>query len=48
MWVDDKEEGYKPSYAEDIKRLKYGEVIKDDDKEEDECITVDTKENQRQ
>ena len=28
-WVDDEEEGYKPAYAEEIERLKNGEVISD-------------------
>jgi pescadillo len=28
-WVDDEEEGYKPAYAEEIERLKNGEVVDD-------------------
>lgn len=28
-WVDDEEEGYKPAYAEEIERLKNGEVLED-------------------
>jgi pescadillo len=28
-WVDDEEEGYKPAYAEEIERLKNGELITD-------------------
>lgn len=28
-WVDDEEEGYKPAYAEEIERLKNGEVVED-------------------
>ena len=26
-WVDDEEEGYKPAYAEEVKRLRNGEIL---------------------
>lgn len=32
-WVDDEEEGYKPAYAEEIERLKNGEVVDDAEEE---------------
>mmetsp|Transcript_30348 Transcript_30348/g.43025 ORF Transcript_30348/g.43025 Transcript_30348/m.43025 type:complete len:199 (-) Transcript_30348:108-704(-) len=40
-WVDDEEEGYKPEYAEEIERLKNGEML-DDDEESAEKSTKDT------
>ncbi len=30
-WVDDEEEGYKPAYAEEIERLKNGDILDDND-----------------
>jgi len=44
-WVDDDEEGYKPAYAEVIERLKVGEVVDEDEKEEDDFNAIDM--NQR-
>ena len=35
-WVDNEEEGYKPAYAEEIERLKNGEVVASDDAAEEE------------
>jgi pescadillo protein len=29
-WVDDEEEGYKPAYAEEVERLKNGEIVEVD------------------
>jgi len=43
-WVDNEEEGYKPAYAEEIDRLKNGEVIEEADKEEDDSIAVEADE----
>ena len=43
-WVDNEEEGYKPAYAEVIEKLKNGEAIDEIDKEEDDSVAVDAKE----
>ena len=43
-WVDNEEEGYKPAYAEEIDRLKNGEVIEEAEKEDDDSVDVDTNE----
>jgi len=40
-WVDDEEEGYKPAYAEEIERLKNGEVVDDDSVMEAEDVSED-------
>lgn len=32
-WVNDEEEGYKPAYAEEIEKLKNGEVVSEEDDE---------------
>jgi pescadillo protein len=40
-WVDNDEEGYKPAYAEVIEKLKRGEVVDEDAKEDDDSIVVD-------
>lgn len=41
-WVDNDEEGYKPAYAEVIDKLKNGELVDENEKEEDDSITIDT------
>jgi pescadillo protein len=40
-WVDDDEEGYKPAYAEEIERLKRGEVIENDVGENEDSASFD-------
>lgn len=40
-WVNDEEEGYKPAYAEEIEKLKNGEVVS----EEDEAMTDEEQDN---
>jgi len=41
-WVDDEEEGYKPKYREDIEKLKNGEMIEEDEEEEEIDNFVET------
>jgi pescadillo protein len=36
-WVDNEEEGYKPAYAEEIERLKNGDVVEEDVDEDEEA-----------
>eukprot|EP00533_Pseudo-nitzschia_delicatissima_P005383 CAMPEP_0116101028 /NCGR_PEP_ID=MMETSP0327-20121206/12596_1 /TAXON_ID=44447 /ORGANISM="Pseudo-nitzschia delicatissima, Strain B596" /LENGTH=690 /DNA_ID=CAMNT_0003592971 /DNA_START=22 /DNA_END=2094 /DNA_ORIENTATION=- len=40
-WVDNDEEGYKPAYAEVIEKLKRGEVVDENEMEEDDAVAVD-------
>ena len=40
-WVDNDEEGYKPAYAEEIEKLKRGEVIEEGEKVDDDSVSVD-------
>jgi len=40
-WVDNDEEGYKPTYAEVIERLKNGEVVDEDEMEESDMASID-------
>lgn len=42
-WVDNDEEGYKPAYAEVIEKLKRGEVVDENEMEED-AVSVDAAE----
>eukprot|EP00536_Pseudo-nitzschia_multiseries_P008316 jgi/Psemu1/257086/estExt_Genewise1Plus.C_2100010 len=45
-WVDNEEEGYKPAYAEEIERLKNGEMIDEVEEEEDnDSVATETSEN---
>merc|ERR1711937_1107618 len=37
-WVDNDEEGYKPAYAKEIERLKIGEVVDEDEEDDDDGI----------
>jgi len=40
-WVDNDEEGYKPAYAEEIEKLKRGEIIEEGEKADDGSVSVD-------
>jgi len=44
-WVDNEEEGYKPTYALVIEKLKNGEVVDDDEMEELNAVSTNTTEN---
>ena len=43
-WVDNEEEGYKPAYAEEIEKLKRGEVIEEGEKADDDSVSIDAAE----